>query len=81
MNVLQGRLFILETKYREKRNAPQNKNLRVFYGWAKIGKIRKKEALRMIGKMKSGHNALFRGCKIRYIPGFKPMMRLWMPVV
>lgn len=50
MNTLQQRLFLLDTKHREERKKSdiQKKNLRVFYGWAKLGKIRKKEAISVI---------------------------------
>ncbi len=48
MNKLQQNLFLIDNKHREERNRAKNKNLRVFYGWAKLGKIRKKEAISVI---------------------------------
>lgn len=50
MNSLQQRLFLLDTKHSEERKKSdiQKKNLRVFYGWARLGKIRKKEAISVI---------------------------------
>lgn len=50
MNNLQQRLFRLDNKHDEERKKinVQKKNLRVFYGWAKLGKIRKKEAISVI---------------------------------
>lgn len=50
MNTLQQRLFLLDTKHSEERKKSdiQKKNLRVFYGWARLGKIRKKEAISVI---------------------------------
>lgn len=47
MNDLQYKLFELESKHRKKATAP-SKHLRVFYGWAKLGKVRKKEAISVI---------------------------------
>lgn len=47
MNDLQYKLFELESKHRGKATAP-SKHLRVFYGWAKLGKVRKKEAISVI---------------------------------
>lgn len=48
MSRLQQRLFQLDSKYISERNNVQNKKLRVFYGWAKINKVRKKEAISVI---------------------------------
>lgn len=50
MNNLQQRLFLLDNKHCEERKNLdiQKKNLRVFYGWARLGKIRKKEAISVI---------------------------------
>ena len=48
MYSLRERLFILDSKHQKERNRVQNKNLRVFYGWAKLNKIRKKEAISVI---------------------------------
>lgn len=50
MNTLQQRLFLLDTRHSEERKKSdiQKKNLRVFYGWARLGKIRKKEAISVI---------------------------------
>lgn len=50
MNTLQQRLFLLDTKHsgERKKSDIQKKNLRVFYGWARLGKIRKKEAISVI---------------------------------
>lgn len=50
MNDLQKRLFLLDAKHsgERKKSDIQKKNLRVFYGWAKLGKIRKKEAISVI---------------------------------
>jgi hypothetical protein len=50
MNTLQQRLFLLDTKHSEERKKSdvQKKNLRVFYGWVRLGKIRKKEAISVI---------------------------------
>lgn len=43
--ILQSRLSALDAKCRK---APRTKRLRVFYGWAKVNKIRKKEAISVI---------------------------------
>lgn len=48
MYSLRERLFILDSKHQKERSRVQNKNLRVFYGWSKINKIRKKEAISVI---------------------------------
>lgn len=50
MNTLQQRLFLLDSKHSEERKKSdiQKKPLRMFYGWAKLGKIRKKEAISVI---------------------------------
>lgn len=50
MNNLQQRLFLLDNRHYEERKKSDihNKDLRVFYGWAKLGKIRKKEAISVI---------------------------------
>lgn len=50
MNSLQQRLFLLDNKHYEecKKSNVHKKNLRVFYGWARLGKIRKKEAISVI---------------------------------
>lgn len=48
MDKLQQHLFNLDSKYAKNRNYVRNMNLRVFYGWAKINKIRKKEAISVI---------------------------------
>lgn len=47
MNDLQYKLFELESKHKKNATAP-SKHLRVFYGWAKLGKVRKKEAISVI---------------------------------
>ena len=43
--ILQNRLSTLDAKYKRK---PITKRLRVFYGWNKVNKIRKKEAISVI---------------------------------
>lgn len=49
MNRVQQQLFLLDNKHKaELGQRKQPKNLRVFYGWAKVGKIRKKEAISVI---------------------------------
>lgn len=48
MYSLRERLFILDSKHQKERNRVQDKNLRVFYGWSKVNKIRKKEAISVI---------------------------------
>nr|DAJ66360.1 MAG TPA: hypothetical protein [Caudoviricetes sp.] len=48
MYSLRERLFILDSEHRKERNKVQNINLRVFYGWSKVNKIRKKEAISVI---------------------------------
>lgn len=48
MDRLHERLLLLDSKHRKERDLPRNKNLRVFYGWAKVNKIRKKEAISVI---------------------------------
>lgn len=48
MYSLRERLFILDSKHQKERSRVQSKNLRVFYGWSKINKIRKKEAISVI---------------------------------
>lgn len=48
MYSLRERLFILDSKHQKERSRVQNKNLRVFYGWSKVNKIRKKEAISVI---------------------------------
>lgn len=48
MDRLHERLLLLDSKHRKERYLPRNKNLRVFYGWAKVNKIRKKEAISVI---------------------------------
>lgn len=48
MYSLRERLFILDSKHQKERSSVQGKNLRVFYGWAKVNKIRKKEAISVI---------------------------------
>ncbi len=47
MSDLHYKLFELERKHK-KGATPTNKHLRVFYGWAKLGKVRKKEAISVI---------------------------------
>lgn len=44
-SILQNRLSVLDAKYKRK---PINKHLRVFYGWCRVNKIRKKEAISVI---------------------------------
>ena len=44
-SILQNRLKALEAKYKRK---PIFKRLRVFYGWTKVNKIRKKEAISVV---------------------------------
>lgn len=49
MSGLRFKLAMLDNKHKaELGQRKQPKNLRVFYGWAKIGKIRKKEAISVI---------------------------------
>lgn len=48
MYSLREQLFILDSKHCKERNKVQNKNLRVFYGWSKVNKIRKREAISVI---------------------------------
>ena len=50
MGSLQQRLFQVEQRYRStiKHGSSCSKRLRVFYGWAKVNKIRKKEAISVI---------------------------------
>lgn len=43
--ITKNRLAVLDAKYKRK---PTNKRLRVFYGWCKVNKIRKKEAISVI---------------------------------
>lgn len=43
--ILHNRLALLDAKH--KRN-PANKRLRVFYGWSRVNKIRKKEAISVV---------------------------------
>lgn len=43
--ILQNRLSALDTKFRK---FPTSKRLRVFYGWAKVNNVRKKEAISVI---------------------------------
>lgn len=43
--ITKNRLSALDAKYKRK---PANKRLRVFYGWCKVNKIRKKEAISVI---------------------------------
>lgn len=43
--ILQNRLASLDAKYKRK---PVNKHLRVFYGWCRVNKIRKKEAISVV---------------------------------
>lgn len=47
-SLLQTRLSALDEKHRCKRTANTNKRLRVFYGWVKVNKIRKKEAISVV---------------------------------
>lgn len=47
-SILQERLSVLDEKYRSKCTSITNKRLRVFYGWAKVNKIRKKEAISVV---------------------------------
>lgn len=44
-SILQNRLSTLDAKYKRK---PINKPLRVFYGWCRVNKIRKKEAISVV---------------------------------
>lgn len=49
MSSLRFKLAMLDNKHKaELGQRKQPKNLRVFYGWAKVGKIRKKEAISVI---------------------------------
>lgn len=49
MSGLRFKLAMLDNKHKaELGQRKQPKNLRVFYGWAKVGKIRKKEAISVI---------------------------------
>lgn len=49
MSGLRLKLAMLDNKHKaELGQRKQPKNLRVFYGWAKVGKIRKKEAISVI---------------------------------
>lgn len=49
MSGLRLKLAMLDNKHKaELGQHKQPKNLRVFYGWAKVGKIRKKEAISVI---------------------------------
>lgn len=49
MSSLRLKLAMLDNKHKaELGQRKQPKNLRVFYGWAKVGKIRKKEAISVI---------------------------------
>lgn len=49
MSGLRLKLAMLDNKHKaELGQCKQPKNLRVFYGWAKVGKIRKKEAISVI---------------------------------
>lgn len=48
MYSLRERLFILDSKHQNERSRIHGKNLRVFYGWSKVNKIRKKEAISVI---------------------------------
>lgn len=59
MTILQQRLFLLDSRQRERsknRESPENKNLKVYYGWCKINKIRKKEAISVIFENESYRN-------------------------
>lgn len=47
MSDLLYKLFELESKHKRKAPTP-SKHLRVFYGWTKLGKVRKKEAISVI---------------------------------
>lgn len=47
-SILIDQLKRLELKHQQKRKSTQNARLRVFYGWAKLGKIRKREAISVI---------------------------------
>lgn len=44
-SILQNRLSTLDAKYKRK---PISKPLRVFYGWCRVNKIRKKEAISVV---------------------------------
>lgn len=44
-SILQNRLSALDAKYKRK---PVNKYLRVYYGWSRVNKIRKKEAISVV---------------------------------
>lgn len=48
MSSLQFKLASLDRKHQSERRSVNNKMLRVFYGWAKINKTRKKEAISVI---------------------------------
>ncbi len=50
MKELKEKLFDIDSKYRSERlsSQRQRQRLRVFYGWAKLGKVRKKEAISVI---------------------------------
>ena len=43
--ITKNRLSVLDAKHKRK---PANKRLRVFYGWCKVNKIRKKEAISVV---------------------------------
>lgn len=45
--MLKDRLFALDSSFRPKRTVA-NKPLRVFYGWSRVNKIRKKEAISVL---------------------------------
>lgn len=44
-SILQNKLSTLDAKYKRKQ---ETKHLRVFYGWSRVNKIRKKEAISVI---------------------------------
>lgn len=44
-SIIKNRLAYLDAKYKRK---PVTKRLRVFYGWCKVNKIRKKEAISVV---------------------------------
>ena len=52
-SILQNKLSALDAKYKR---SQEQKKLRVFYGWCKIGKIRKKEAISIIYENDSGRD-------------------------
>lgn len=60
--ILKNRLSALDARYRHKKPETE-KRLRVFYGWAKVNKIRRKEAISVIFENDRGRE----GSTIRFI--------------